>query len=130
NASGMPPRGRAPSLISKVTGLGRLLGGTQPQGGRQEPAEPRQPQAAMPRPPAAARPQPVMQPPVMQQPAVPQPQPAMPPLPRTAASQPRSVEPRPAPAQPRLNLDPADRRTSMADEHLLDIPAFLRRQAN
>ena len=138
----VPARGRGPSLISKVTGLGRLLGGgapAQPER-RQEPAvtehratasrtaAPVRPQA-----PAMQQPtlqQPTPQQPVMQQPSAPQPQPAMPPLPRTAASQPRSVEPRPVPAQPRLNLDPADRRTNLADEHLLDIPAFLRRQAN
>ncbi|MGO8919020.1 MAG: cell division protein FtsZ [Stellaceae bacterium] len=37
----------------------------------------------------------------------------------------------PAPAQPRLGaLDPADRLGPSKDEDLLDIPAFLRRQAN
>jgi cell division protein FtsZ len=37
----------------------------------------------------------------------------------------------PAPAQPRLGpLDPADRLTPTKDDDLLDIPAFLRRQAN
>jgi cell division protein FtsZ len=46
------------------------------------------------------------------------------------------VEPQPRlaptlPAQPRLGpLDPADRLTPAKDEDLLDIPAFLRRQAN
>ena len=46
------------------------------------------------------------------------------------------VEPQPRiapqpPAQPRLGpLDPADRLTPSKDEDLLDIPAFLRRQAN
>ena len=131
----VPARGRGPSLISKVTGLGRLLGGAPAQQDRREPAvaEPRAAAPSRPQAPQHHQPmqhQPMPQQPVMQQPSVPQPQPAMPPLPRTAASQPRTVEPRPVPAQPRLNLDPADRRTSMADEHLLDIPAFLRRQAN
>ncbi len=152
NASHRPdpaPRGRGPSLISKVTGLGRLLGGAPaPAERRVEPAMERRPEAPMqPQQPAATvqraaatvrQPAPQQMAPqqaVYQAPAQPQPQPAMPPLPRTAASQPRaaegrSAEPRPVPAQPRLNLDPVDRRTSMADEHLLDIPAFLRRQAN
>jgi cell division protein FtsZ len=45
----------------------------------------------------------------------------------TTASEP----PRVAPAQPRLGaLDPADRLSPSKDEELLDIPAFLRRQAN
>jgi cell division protein FtsZ len=144
NASHRPepaPRGRGPSLISKVTGLGRLLGGVPaPTERRVEPAmQPQQPAATVQRAAATVR-QPAPQQAAYQAPSQPQPQPAMPPLPRTAASQartveartvePRPVEPRPVPAQPRLNLDPVDRRTSMADEHLLDIPAFLRRQAN
>jgi cell division protein FtsZ len=46
----------------------------------------------------------------------------MPPAPRTTS---------PAPAQPRLGpLDPADRLNANKEEDLLDIPAFLRRQAN
>jgi cell division protein FtsZ len=60
------------------------------------------------------------------------------PAPRAAApapARPAPAQPSPEPraAQPRLNLDTTDRRTSgggVADEHLLDIPAFLRRQAN
>jgi cell division protein FtsZ len=40
------------------------------------------------------------------------------------------VTPQP-PAQPRLGArDPADRISPTKDEDLLDIPAFLRRQAN
>jgi cell division protein FtsZ len=53
--------------------------------------------------------------------------------PRVQAREPQRVEPRieqPA-AQPMLNLDPSDRITTpRAEEDLLDIPAFLRRQAN
>jgi cell division protein FtsZ len=46
------------------------------------------------------------------------------------AEPPRRVAPTP-PAQPRLGpLDPADRLGPAKDEDLLDIPAFLRRQAN
>ena len=53
--------------------------------------------------------------------------------PRVQAREPQRVDPRveqPA-AQPMLNLDPGDRiATPRAEEDLLDIPAFLRRQAN
>ena len=53
--------------------------------------------------------------------------------PRVQVREPQRVEPRveqPA-AQPMLNLDPNDRIvTPRAEEDLLDIPAFLRRQAN
>jgi cell division protein FtsZ len=73
------PKGRVPSLIERVTGVGRA---------RQAPAEP--PRAA---PPAA---------------------PAKP-----AASQPRLAP-----------LEPEDRPGLSKEEDLLDIPAFLRRQAN
>jgi cell division protein FtsZ len=51
---------------------------------------------------------------------------------RPAAPQPaaqRKVEPQAL--QPQLQLDPADRMSiSRAEEDMLDIPAFLRRQAN
>ncbi|WP_395022212.1 cell division protein FtsZ [Dongia sp.] len=53
--------------------------------------------------------------------------------PRVQVREPQRVEPRveaPA-AQPMLNLDPSDRIAApRAEEDLLDIPAFLRRQAN
>jgi cell division protein FtsZ len=53
--------------------------------------------------------------------------------PRVQVREPQRVDPRieqPA-AQPMLNLDPSDRlSTPRAEEDLLDIPAFLRRQAN
>jgi len=100
-----PARGRGPSLISKVTGLGRLLGGAP---GSAQPAVPPAEQRAT----VAKAAQSVR--------AAPPSQPAMPPR----------AEVRPQAAQPRLNLDTGDRRTNLADEHLLDIPAFLRRQAN
>jgi cell division protein FtsZ len=55
------------------------------------------------------------EPPVVRQPAAPQP----------AASAPQAA------GQPRLSLDPSDRLAPrQSDEDLLDIPAFLRRQAN
>ncbi len=49
-----------------------------------------------------------------------------------AEPEPQQPQPRVAPVtQPRLGaLDPADRLTPSKDEDLLDIPAFLRRQAN
>ncbi|HVO02893.1 MAG TPA: cell division protein FtsZ [Candidatus Cybelea sp.] len=55
------------------------------------------------------------------------------PAPRAAVREPQRVEPKleaPA-AQPMLNLDPSDRIAGQrSEEDLLDIPAFLRRQAN
>jgi cell division protein FtsZ len=73
------PKGRVPSLIERVTGVGRA---------RHAPAEP--PRAAPPAAPA-----------------------------KTAASQPRLAP-----------LEPEDRPGLSKEEDLLDIPAFLRRQAN
>jgi cell division protein FtsZ len=56
------------------------------------------------------------------------------PVRETHRTEPRMEAQAPAPApqaQPTLNLDPADRITATrAEEDLLDIPAFLRRQAN
>ena len=59
---------------------------------------------------------------------VPQPAPAQP----TYTAQPAAASHAAPPVQPRLSgLDPKDRlATSRAEEDLLDIPAFLRRQAN
>jgi cell division protein FtsZ len=55
---------------------------------------------------------------------------AEPPVRAPQASAPQPAAPQPAP-QPRLSLDPADRLAPrQSDEDLLDIPAFLRRQAN
>jgi cell division protein FtsZ len=78
------PKGRVPSLIERVTGVGRRP--------TPSPVAPR----------VAAAPLPVA-------------------APRPAA----------APAQPRLTpLEPGERPPASKDEDLLDIPAFLRRQAN
>jgi cell division protein FtsZ len=86
------PRGRGPSLIERVTGVGRVRL-TQP--------------AATP---AAAAPV------------------AAPPPTRPATAP--SGAPRPA-AQPRLaSLEPEEQTASAKEDDLLDIPAFLRRQAN
>jgi len=75
------PKGRVPSLIERVTGVGRA-----------RPAPPPTPVA---------------------------PRPAVPPVPP------------PRPAQPRLApLDPEQRPAQSKEDDLLDIPAFLRRQAN
>ena len=112
-----PVRSRGPSLISKVTGLGRLLGGGAAAERRAEPSvAPALPSRTASRAAEALR--------------APAPRAAVPAAPaRPAPAQPAS-EPR-AVAQPRLNLDTTDRHGSgSTDEHLLDIPAFLRRQAN
>ena len=83
------PRSRGPSLIERVTGVGRVRL-TQPA------AVP----APAPAPPAAARP----------------------------ATAPSGA---PRPAQPRLaSLEPEEQTASTKEDDLLDIPAFLRRQAN
>jgi cell division protein FtsZ len=82
------PRGRGPSLIERVTGVGRV---------RVTP-----PTVTPAVPPAAA------------------PRPAVPP----AAASARAAQPRLAP------LEPEERPASSKDDDLLDIPAFLRRQAN
>jgi len=81
-AEGAPrPRGRVPSLIERVTGVGRAR-------------------------PAA---------------------PVAPPRPAAPTAQPAAARP----AQPRLApLDPEQRPAASKDDDLLDIPAFLRRQAN
>ena len=55
-----------------------------------------------------------------------------PPVTAGPVSAPAPAQPAPQPQQPRLGpLDPADRVTvSKGEEDLLEIPAFLRRQAN
>jgi cell division protein FtsZ len=131
------PRAATPaprqSLFAKVTGAARALAATQ---GSDSAARPQQPAAprpmaarsaspAQPERPSAAPHQPVAGQPVAGQPASGQPAPAQP------AAQPAG----PAganTAQQRLSgLDPAERiGHSQAEEDLLDIPAFLRRQAN
>ncbi|WP_340115410.1 cell division protein FtsZ [Pelagibius sp. 7325] len=116
-ASTPAPKRTGQSLFAKVTGAARALAATQSgESGRAAEADP------------AERPAPVAKP--------------MPPR-STAGSQPVSRQAQgaaqsPAPAaggsaaQPRLSgLDPAERiGHSQAEEDLLDIPAFLRRQAN
>ncbi|HYV89625.1 MAG TPA: cell division protein FtsZ, partial [Candidatus Polarisedimenticolia bacterium] len=133
---------RAPNLFSRVTGNAATWAKQ-----AVEPAVTPQMRASAPAKPAAPQPAPVLhvpapqpamsQPPVQQQ-AVhqPAPQPAVhqPVAQQPAVHQPApQASPQPAPAvQPRLSgLDPKDRLSaSRAEEDLLDIPAFLRRQAN
>ncbi len=81
---------------------------------------------------AEARPQPTLVAPVggimpaAATPAAPAPAPA----PAVAAA-PAATAPQAAPAQPRLGgLDPQDRLQAKSEDDLLEIPAFLRRQAN
>jgi cell division protein FtsZ len=93
------PRGRGPSLIERVTGVGRVRM-TQPAVAPAPAAAPVAPPAPPP-PPAAARP---MVPP--------------------AAAGARSTQQRLGP------LEPEERSGNSKEDDLLDIPAFLRRQAN
>jgi cell division protein FtsZ len=85
------PRSRGPSLIERVTGVGRVRL-TQPT-------------------------------------ATPAPTPtAAPPAPARPTTAPSGA---PRPAQPRLaSLEPEEQSASAKEDDLLDIPAFLRRQAN
>jgi cell division protein FtsZ len=98
---------RRPSLFERMTRSG---------GGRTETAE-------------AGRTQPTL---VAPQGGIMPAQPAAAPAPAAAAPvAPAAVAPAPAPAQPRLGgLDPTDRLAPKAEDDLLEIPAFLRRQAN
>jgi cell division protein FtsZ len=89
------PRSRGPSLIERVTGVGRARVGQSP---------------AAPTPVTAPAPAPV-----------PAPRPVAPPAATTA---PRAMQPRLAP------LEPEERTGNSKEDDLLDIPAFLRRQAN
>jgi cell division protein FtsZ len=105
------PQRRMPNLFSRVTGNAAGWARSATAEARESNVTP-QLRAATPRPPAAA--------------PAPQPAPASHgPVPSPAAQP-------PAAAQPRLSgLDPKDRLSaSRAEEELLDIPAFLRRQAN
>lgn len=109
------PRG----LFAKMTGAARALNAGKPLAPTSSPV---------------ARPAPAETPMAVSRPAVP-----VPPMPQPSQSQspaPAAVPASPAPAQPeqqpRLSgLDPSERiGTRQTDEDLLDIPAFLRRQAN
>jgi cell division protein FtsZ len=108
-----PPRRRLPSLFERVTGTGRA----RPAETTAAPA----PVAAAPAPaPVAAAPVAVAAPAPAPVAAAPAPMPA----PAPAGT--------PSPVQQRLGgLDPSDRlMATKAEDDLLDIPAFLRRQAN
>ena len=98
------PRGRGPSLIERVTGVGRARL-TQP------PAAPAAIPAPVTAPSQAAAPRPVTPPAAIPTGAIP-----------TGA--PRPVQPRLAP------LESEERTGNSKEDDLLDIPAFLRRQAN
>jgi cell division protein FtsZ len=133
---------RGLSLFERVTGTGRA------RDAKAEAAAPQPVQPAMQREPAF-RQAPQAQVPA-QAPAAPQAQAATPmaaqPAPQMAAPMAPQMAPQmtmpaqqmmatPAPrtesAQPRLGIEPADKpRSASMDDDLLDIPAFLRRQAN
>ena len=61
---------------------------------------------------------------------MPEPVPAPRPIPESVAAVAARVAPRPAPVQTSISLDPADRAKPARDDDDLQIPAFLRRQAN
>jgi len=113
-----PPAPRKmPNLFSRVTGSAwsRVTAGE-----AREPVTPQLRASPAPRPAAPA--------PTAHAAPVPQPAPAQP----SYTAQPAATSHAAPPVQPRLSgLDPKDRlATSRAEEDLLDIPAFLRRQAN
>ncbi len=112
-----PPRRRLPSLFERVTGTGRS---------RTEAAS-----AAPAAPAAAPAPSPVASA-VAAAVAARSAAPAAAPMAAPAAAPMAAPSPAPAAPQPRLGgLDPSDRlMASKAEDDLLDIPAFLRRQAN
>ena len=62
--------------------------------------------------------------------AVPEPAPAPRPVSESVVAVAAKVAPRPAPVQTSISLDPADRVKPARDDDDLQIPAFLRRQAN
>jgi cell division protein FtsZ len=116
-----PAPRKMPNLFSRVTGSAwsRV---TAPAPEAREPVAPQLRASPAPRP---AAPAPA---PSAQAPAAPQSAPAAP----TYTAPPAAASYAAPPVQPRLSgLDPKDRlATSRAEEDLLDIPAFLRRQAN
>ncbi len=135
-----PQPRRAPNLFSRVTGNAASWAkqavepAVTPQMRATAPkpaAQPTAPVLQVPQP----QPQPAVQQPMAPQAAAPQAAPQAAPAPQPAVHHPA---PQAAPqmatpaVQPRLSgLDPKDRlSTSRAEEDLLDIPAFLRRQAN
>ncbi|MEI6203776.1 MAG: cell division protein FtsZ, partial [Enhydrobacter sp.] len=62
--------------------------------------------------------------------AMPEPAPAPRPAPESIVSVAPKAAPRPAPVQTSISLDPADRAKPAREDDDLQIPAFLRRQAN
>jgi cell division protein FtsZ len=120
---------RTPNLFSRVTGNAASWA---KQAVSEPSAPPVTPQM---RATAPARPVPQPAAPVLQAPPAPMPQPvaqpAPQPMPQAAAPQTAAAPAQPV-VQPRLSgLDPKDRLSAnRAEEDLLDIPAFLRRQAN
>jgi len=122
-AQAREPKRRGPSLFERVTGTGRA------RTAEAAPAAAPAPAAAAPQPaPAAAAPAAAPTPAPAPAAVAPAPAPAV-------APAPVAIQPAPAAASPvqhRLGgLDPSDRlTTSRAEDDLLDIPAFLRRQAN
>ena len=145
NAAPVPPKKRSPNLLERMTGT---------SWSRREPAESAAPAREEAKPaeapkmaaPAVETPKaeaPAMPPPAATPAATPATAPAhapkaevpppVPPMPKPAAAvTPQPAKPAATDSQPRLSgVDPQDRLpSSQSEEDLLDIPAFLRRQAN
>jgi len=122
------PQRRMPNLFSRVTG-GAAWAKPAALDARESQVTPQMRASSPPRP-AAQAPAPSM--PTLSAAAAPAPAPMAPPVAASPQVQPSLSQPAQATTQPRLSgLDPKDRiAASRAEEDLLDIPAFLRRQAN
>jgi len=113
NGAGGDDRGRKRSLFDRVTGLGRSRDDEANHGRMDTPAQPAQRVTSQPAAPAPRLSKPLAAPAGGSRPA---------------AAAARKVDPV---SQPSLNIAPASPAASPeTDEDLLDIPAFLRRQAN
>ena len=139
NAAPVPPKKRTPNLLERMTGTSwsRRVP-TEPAAPAREAAKPAEvpkmeaPEVEQPKAEAPVMPQPAATPAPMPAPRAEVP-PAVPPMPKPAAAvTPPPAKPAATDSQPRLSgVDPQDRLpSSQSEEDLLDIPAFLRRQAN
>ena len=124
------PQRRMPNLFSRVTG-GAAWAKPAALDARESQVTPQMRASSPPRP-AAQAPVPAATMPSFSAPAAPTPAAVTPPAAASPQIQPSLSQPPQATTQPRLSgLDPKDRiAASRAEEDLLDIPAFLRRQAN
>ncbi len=130
NGSAQSEKRRGRSLFQKVTGAVNSLVTDEEQTAAPTPPAPKPARAeATPVETAPTTPAPSVTPPA-REPAVSPPRAATPPLPPVSREPAAETAP-PAPAQPSLsNLEPAARKEGASDDDMLEIPAFLRRQAN